>query len=145
MQNPEQETVSTPRQTEKERLELIEKKVEIKKKRIEVEKEKLSLAKMLVEKDKEFLELMDKKLAINSKRLDNKKSKIEIDDLVVNRNLENQRLQNDKIFQLLFSLIVTTIDEERTILGSEPFYTPVIAGERREIVLKKLMELIKNI
>jgi hypothetical protein len=37
------------------------------------------------------------------------------------------------------------VDAEKTILGSEPFLAPIISGENREMVVSKLMELIKRL
>jgi hypothetical protein len=145
METPKQDSAEIKGLTERERLELIEKKVEIQKKRLEIRKEKLSMNKKMQEKEKEYLELADKKLSIRNKRLENKRAKLDMEELLTNRILESERLLNDKIFSLLHSLAVTVIDEERTILGSEPFYTPIIGGKRRDILLDKLMELVKRI
>ena len=142
---PKQELTETKKPTEKERLELVEKKVEIQKKRLEIKKEKLSMRKITLEKEKEQLDLADKKVSIRSKQLENKKTKLDMDELLANRNLEACRLVNDKIFSLLLTLSVTVIDEERTILGSEPFKTLLLNGKRRDESLDKLMELIKKL
>lgn len=145
METVKQETTEAKKPTEKERLEIVEKKVEIQKKRMEVKKEKLSMAKMLLDKDKEFLELAEKKLSLTNKRIENRKIKEEVEDIIGNRENESQRMLNDKIFSVLISLVSKTIDEDRTILGSEPFYKPLISGHNREIVTKKLIELITKL
>ena len=145
METPKQDSAEIKKLTEKERLELVEKRVEIQKKRLEIKKEKLSMDKMIHEKEKEYLEFADKKLSIRNKHLENKRAKLDMEELLTNRNLESERLLNDKVLSLLFSLMVTVVDEERTILGSEPFYTPIIGGKRRDVTLDKLMELVKRI
>ena len=94
---------------------------------------------MIHEKEKEYLNFADKRLSIRNKHLENKRAKLEMEELLTNRNHESERLLNDKIFSLLLSLTVTVVDEERTILGSEPFYIPIIVGKRRDIALEKLM------
>jgi len=131
--------------TEKERLDLIEKRVEIQKKRLEIKKEKLSMEKISLEKEKEQLEVTDKQIGIQGKLIENKKAELDLEELLINRNLESDRLLNDKIFSVIFTLIASTIDEKRTILGSEPFYEPIITGTQREIVINKLIELIKKL
>lgn len=131
--------------TEKERLELVEKKVEIQKKRLEIKKEKLSMDKMILEKTKENLVMTEKKVAIRTKRLENKRAILDMEELLTNRILETDRLLNDKIFSLLMTLSFSVIDEERTILGSEPFRTLLLKGRHRNETLNKLMELIKKL
>jgi hypothetical protein len=130
---------------EKERLEIIEKRVDIQKKKIEIVKEKLLIEKLKVEKEKDSLEVIAKIIFNKSKRIENRKAKIEVDILKENSIIEKQKSRIDNVFYLLFPLMVTTIDEDRTFIGSEPFHTPVITGENREIVIDKLMVLIREI
>lgn len=130
---------------EKERLELVEKKVGIQRKRLEIKKEKLRLNMMIIEKDKEQLELTEKRVAIQNSRLDNLRIRLELQDFDLNRQIEAERMLNNKIFALMFTLAVSSIDDERTILGSEPFYVPILRGDRREIALSKLTELITKL
>lgn len=131
--------------TEEKRLELIEKKVEIQKKRLEIKKEKLSIDKMIFEMTKGQIDIDDKKVNIRSKRLENKRAILDMEELLKKRTLESEQMLNDKIFIILFTLMISVIDEERTILGSEPFYTNLLKGGRREMVENKLMDLIKRI
>src|SRR4030042_639140 len=145
MEASENELKDQKSPTEKDKLEIIEKKVEIQKKRLEVKREKLSMGKIILEKEREHLELTDKQVNIKNKRIENRRAEIDIEELLINRNFESDRILNDKIFSILLSLVANTIDSERTILGSEPFFKPIIEGEKREIVLKKLIELIKKI
>jgi hypothetical protein len=145
MVTPKKDSTGIKKSTEKERLEIVEKKVEIQKKRMEIKKDKMTMAKMLLERDREFLELADKKLSMSYKRIENKMAVVEMEDIKGNREFENQRLLNDKILSVLISLIAKTVDEDRTILGSEPFYKTVVTGNQRQIILKKLTELITKL
>lgn len=129
---------------EKERLEIIEKRVDIQKKRIEARKEKMSIEKMRFEKQKEILDLTEKKISIQGKRLEHKRMEILMKELSIEIDCQLERSLTDKIFTLLVSLTAKTIDDEKTILGSEPVYTPVLSGMNRDIVLNKLMELIEK-
>lgn len=112
MEPQKQEISGTQKQTEKERLELVEKRVDIQRKRLEIRKEKLNM-----------------------------------DEIIAKRNisLEEQNILLHKISELRYVLTDWTIDDERTIMASEPFISPMIAGDRREIVIRKLMELIKRV
>jgi len=131
--------------TERDRLDLIDKRVEIQKKRLEIRKERMSMERFFLEKEKEQLELAEKQVEIQGKLIENNKAEFDIEELIKSRNIESERLLNDKIFSLLLSLIATTIDENKTILGSEPFFKPILVGEKREIVITKLLEIIKKI
>jgi hypothetical protein len=132
-------------QSEIEKLDLIEKRVEIQKKRLEIKKEKLSIDQILIEKEKEQLDLTDKEIGMQGKRIENKKAELDLEYLTINRVHESDRLINDKIFSVVMSLMASAIDENRTILGNEPFYIPLIRGQRRELILDKLTELIKKL
>lgn len=145
METVKQETTELKKPSEKEWLELVEKKIEIQKKRLEIKKEKMTMSKMILEKEKEQLDLADKKVSIRTKQLENKKAKLDMVDLLANRDNETDRLLNDKIFSVLISLVSKTIDEDRTILGSEPFFKPLLSGHNRETVTKKLIELITKL
>ena len=142
MKTSKQKLVKENKSPEKEQLELIEKRVDIQRKRLEIKKEKLNMDKIVLDKDKEALELHDKRISIHNKYLESRRAKLDMKELLANRNHESERILNDKIFSLSFSLTMITVDEERSILGSEPFLTPVLSGERREIVLDKLIEII---
>jgi hypothetical protein len=139
------EDVNVACANEKAQLELIEKKVEIQKKRLEIRKEKLLIGKIILEKEKELLDLKERAVSIQSKELQNIKAKNDIDEIPIERNLEKDKLLNDKIFSVLLSLICNTINDERTILGSEPFYEPLLKEGHKEKALNKLMELINKL
>ena len=144
-ENYEKITAIKKQQVEKERLELIEKRVEIQKKRLDIRKEKMEMSKLVVETEKEQLDLIEKRVEIRSKQLDNKKSRLDIDELDLRNKREVDRVISNKIFSILFPLMVSTIDADRTILGSEPFYTPLLSGKNKEIAMNKLMDLITKL
>ena len=127
---------------EKEKLELIEKRVEIQKKKLEIKKEKMEMCKLGVETEKEQLDLIEKQVEIEAKKLENKKSEFDLIENSVKSKRDFDKMVSDKIFSVLFPLMINTIDEDRTILGSEPFYKPLLSGKNKEIAMNKLMELI---
>lgn len=96
--------------------------------------------------EKERLDIVEKKIDIQKKRVELKKEKLNIDEIVLRRkvSLEEQKVLIDKISELRAILSDWTIDDERTIMASEPFIKATIEGVQREIVLHKLMELIKK-
>jgi len=115
------------------------------KKRLEIKREKQALDKITVEKEKDLLEITDKQAQIQGKLIENKKAELDLQILKITRIIESEKLVNDKIFSVLLSLTAKSINENRSILGSEPFYEPVIKGQRRELVLDKLTELIEKL
>lgn len=131
--------------TEKGKLELIEKKVEIQKKRLEIAKEKMTLGQFALEKEKRHLDLSEMHVSIRIKELEVEKAELDMEDSLLNRRHEADRMLNDKIFCVLLSLVTTTIDKDRTILGSEPFRTPLLGGKNRDLALGKLMQLIQSL
>ena len=112
---------------------------------MKVQKQAVSESKSPTEKER--LELVEKRVEIQRKRLEIRKEKLNMDEIIAKRSisLEEQNILLHKISELRCVLGDWTIDEERTILASEPFIAPIIVGERREIVLKKLLELIKRV
>lgn len=112
---------------------------------METEKKELEISPFKTERDR--LELVDKKVEIQKKRVEIKREKLNMDETILRRKIavEEQRMLLEKISELRYLLSDWTVDEERTLMASEPFLTPTILGERREFVLRKLMELIKKI
>ena len=49
-----------------------------------------------------------------------------------------------KVTELRQVLTSHYIDDDRSILGSEPFFMPIVTGANRDIVLNKLIEIIKK-
>lgn len=131
--------------SEKEKLELTEKRVEIQKKRLDIKKEKMEMSKLGVETEKEQLDLIEKQVEIEAKQLENKKSEFELMENSTKIKRDFDKMVNDKIFSVLFPLMINTIDVDRTILGSEPFYTPLLSGKNKEIAMNKLMDLITKL
>lgn len=129
----------------KEKLELIDKRVEIQKKRLEIKKQKMELNKLGIETEKEQLDLIEKTVQIQVKQLEIKMSKIDLKEVDLKNKREYDKMVNDKLFSVLFPLMMNTIDEDRTILGSEPFYTPLLTGKNKETAMNKLMELINQL
>lgn len=72
-------------------------------------------------------------------------SKIDLKEVDLKNKREYDKMVNDKLFSVLFPLMMNTIDEDRTILGSEPFYTPLLTGKNKETAMNKLMELINQL
>lgn len=112
-----------------------------------MEKSKEVITELHKSTEREKLELIEKRVEIQKKRLEVRKEKLGIEDIVLRKKiaLDEQKTLIDKICELRYVLTDWTVDEERTIMASEPFITPTIVGERREIVIRKLMELIKRI
>jgi hypothetical protein len=97
--------------------------------------------------EKERLEIIEKKVDIQKKRVELKKEKLNADEIVMRRkiSMEEQKVLIDKISELRAVLSDWTIDEERTIMASEPFLKTTIEGAQREMVLNKIIELIKRL
>lgn len=93
---------------------------------------------------KKKLELKEKKAEIQKLFVEIKKEKLLIEASIYNREIgiDLQKLNLYKINTLSVLLGDITVDSERTILGSEPFLIPTIGGQRREVLLDKIMELV---
>jgi hypothetical protein len=55
---------------------------------------------------------------------------------------EEDRLSLEKISTLNFLLISAVIDNDRTLLGSEPVYRAVYSGFEEEIIRHKVLEIV---
>lgn len=97
--------------------------------------------------EKERLELVEKRVEIQRKRIELRKEKLNIDAIIERKliSFDEQKILIEKVVELRHLLSDSTIDDEKTIMGSEPFYKPTISGVEREIVNRKLMELIKKL
>ena len=80
---------------------------------------------------------------IHTKNLENDRLKMYMERMEFRDEMELQEKAQSSVFSLLMVLICTTIDEERTILGSEPFKVPVLTGRNRDIAINKLMQQIQ--
>lgn len=49
------------------------------------------------------------------------------------------------ISELSYMLTKVVVDTEKTVMGSEPMYKPVLTEENYDIVERKIMELVKKI
>lgn len=97
--------------------------------------------------EKERLDIIEKKIDIQKKRVELKKEKLNVEEIILRRkvSLEEQKVLIDKVSQLRALLSEWTIDEERTVMASEPFLKPMILGRNRLIATNKLMELINKL
>jgi hypothetical protein len=100
-----------------------------------------------IKSEKERLELIDKRVDIQKKRLEVRKEKLNMDEKKLKSSIaiDEQKLLLDKIGSLKNLLGDITIDDERTIMGSEPFYKPTINGRDRNIVANKLIDLVAKL
>ncbi|MFM7233577.1 MAG: hypothetical protein ACKOZM_03235 [Flavobacteriales bacterium] len=55
---------------------------------------------------------------------------------------EEDRLNLEKINTLNFLLTAAVVDNERTLIGSEPVYRAVFAGNEEEIIRHKVLEIV---
>ena len=97
--------------------------------------------------EKERLEIVEKKVEIQKKRIELKKEKLDADEFLYKRKVEldEQKSTISKISELRILLADYTIDEERTIIGGEPFFKPLLDQNEKEIIIKKILELVRQI
>jgi hypothetical protein len=55
---------------------------------------------------------------------------------------EEDRLNLEKISTLNFLLMAAVVDNERTLIGSEPVYRAVYCGFEEEIIRHKVLEIV---
>lgn len=55
---------------------------------------------------------------------------------------EEDRLNLEKISTLNFLLMAAVVDNERTLIGSEPVYRAVYTGFEEEIIRHKVLEIV---
>ena len=53
-------------------------------------------------------------------------------------------IEISKVAELRRLLETHCIDDDRSVMGSEPFFVPVVVGKNRDIVLTKLIDIIKT-
>ncbi|MCX6185811.1 MAG: hypothetical protein NTU43_02290 [Bacteroidetes bacterium] len=97
--------------------------------------------------ERERLELIEKRVDIQKKQYEVRKEKLNMDELKLITNIANeeQKILIDKIASLKSLLADYTIDDERTIIGSEPFLKPIVCGREKDIVMSKLIDLVKQL
>lgn len=98
-------------------------------------------------KEKDALELQDKKVEIQKKQMEVRKERLMIRRMKQSREaqFEEQRITLEMLYELRQLLTDWTIDEDRTIMASEPFLKPAINENRREVITRKIMELVNKL
>ncbi len=93
---------------------------------------------------KDRLDLIEKKVDIQKKKIEIEKEKWVIDEMMKKQASapEEVKLLLEKVTVLKDLLAGITVDSERTILGSEPFLTPIVTDKDRQLIKNKIMELI---
>jgi len=83
--------------------------------------------------DKEHLEIIEKKVDIKKKRVEIEREKLHIDE-IARRNIaiDEEKILVNKITEMKSLLSGWTIDEERTILASEPFFKSILSEQERK-------------
>ena len=73
---------------------------------------------------------------------------LKIDAEIHKSKAETHKCMDDteisKVGELRRVLETHYIDDERSLLGSEPFFVPIVTGKNRDIVLSKLIDIIKE-
>jgi hypothetical protein len=93
----------------------------------------------------EHLEIVERKLDIQKKRLEIRKEKLLQQGFEPRKiRVEEEKVLISKTEQLRYLLSDVAIDEERTLLGSEPIYKPTISSDENKVVRIKLMELLNR-
>lgn len=93
----------------------------------------------------EQLFITEKKVAIRKMRIEIENEKLQLQEIEPRRiTVDEQHILVQKVSELRCLLSDSTIDEEKTIFGSEPVYKSTIDEEERKMVKAKLRELIKK-
>lgn len=99
-----------------------------------------------------------KRIESNPKSIDQKKekdtiTKAELDLLKTDAEIQKNKAEThkcideieiSKVAELRRILETHHIDADRSVMGSEPFFVPIVTGKNRDIVLSKLLEIIKE-
>ena len=110
-----------------EKLELLDRKIDIRRKRSGLD-----------------LELLDKKMDIRKKKIEIQREIQELEEFESSKHLAEQQILLHKVEMLKEVLTASAIDENRTIIGGEPFMTPLLNDLDRDIVKEKLILLIQQ-
>lgn len=123
--------------TEKEKLEIVERKLEHQKIRLELKEKRLVILDLLLKSTEEehSLEQQRKLVELSEKKL----NVIEREGKLKGARKHSILVQ---IAQLVSILSSTTVDIEGTMFPSEPKYKPIMEEEECEIIRKKIMDLI---
>lgn len=93
----------------------------------------------------EQLFITEKKVGIRKMRLEIENEKLKLREIEPRRiAVDEQYIVVQKISELRCLLSDVTINEEKTIFGSEPIYKSILDEEERKMVKIKLRELIKK-
>jgi len=84
-------------------------------------------------------------LDLESKRLENFEKKLQISGRKTNEKLEESRIVIDKINSLRWLLEGTMYDADGTHLASEPKFKNMFETHDREIISKKIMNMVKKL
>lgn len=73
---------------------------------------------------------------------------LNIDADIQKKKVETQKCIDDtdiaKVAELRHVLTSHYIDDDRSVMGSEPFFVPLLVGKNRDTVLNKLLEIINE-
>lgn len=105
-----------------------------------IENEKLYTRKLETEIEKLNIEILRDKVLMHGDKLRNTKEQVQLE-------METRKTENikSKLYFLREVLTDNILDKERTILGSEPLFKPLLEDENREIAMNKLMNLIDEL
>ncbi len=100
----------------------------------------------LEKNEKERLELLEKRMEIQKMRIEIRKGKLNIDDRIESKQLVNDehKILIEKVTELRHLLSDVTVDKNKTIMGSEPFYVPILDGAQRNVIMNKLIALVNS-
>ena len=93
----------------------------------------------------EQLFITEKKVGIQMMRLEIENEKLKLREIEPRRiAIDEQHTLIGKVSELRCLLSDSTINEEKTLFGSEPVYKSILDDEERKLVKIKLRELIKK-
>ena len=93
----------------------------------------------------EQLFITEKKIGIQKMRLEIENEKLKLREIEPRRiAVDEQHTLIGKVSELRYLLAYSTINEEKTLFGSEPIYKSILDEEEKQLVKTKLRELIKR-
>ncbi len=85
-----------------------------------------------------------KKVQLSEKRLSLQEKQQEVEQMNNRRLLNDERKTTIEMIEVITDAMCShVIDDERTILGSEPHYVPVFDNIERGLMKKKIFDLLK--
>jgi len=95
--------------------------------------------------EKDRLDIIDKKLDIQRKRLNIRMEKLELKEFERRKlEVDEHKILVEKVDSLYWLLSGTIIDEEKTLLGSEPMLKCIVSAKEKGIIKQKLFEIIEK-